>query len=122
MAIKISTEFKYHDARSVYLIFPEYLQGVSSLPTISLYTFLELKLRKLLPLHSPRPHWLLLPCLRIIRIQVRQRQTQKLMLVRPPDLALGELLRIRGTRRRVRDLGDQVRGRRFGDAVDQDAE
>lgn len=44
------------------------------------------------------------------------------MLVRPPHLALGELICIRGTRRWVRDLRDQVRRRRFRDAVDQNPE
>ncbi len=44
------------------------------------------------------------------------------MLVRPPHLALGELICIRRTGRWLCDLRDQVRRRRFRDAVDQNPE
>ena len=60
--------------------------------------------------------------IRIVRIQIDQRQPQKLLLVLPRHLACRETLRICGRRRRVRDLGDEVRGGRFSDAVDQHAQ
>jgi len=44
------------------------------------------------------------------------------MFILPPHRILNELLPVRRRRRRLRDLGDQIRCRRLRDPVDQDAQ
>lgn len=55
-------------------------------------------------------------------IEVRQRQTQEMMLVRPPHLTFGEFFAVCRTRWGIRDLRDQVGRRGFRNAVYQHAQ
>ena len=51
-----------------------------------------------------------------------QRELQKFLLIFPRHLALRKVLAVCWRRRWVRNLGDQVRGGRFSNAVDQDSQ
>ena len=124
--VELVTKLVIEDFRNAYYECSPF-QGVASpwlffrsVPEI----YLQAVLRELLLLQPPHLNRILLPRLRlrIMRIQIRQRQIQKLMLIPPPDLTLGELLGVCGTGRWVGDLRYQIRRGRFGDAVDQDTE
>lgn len=76
---------------------------------------------KLLPSHS-RIQWITtlpLPHLRIDHIDCVQRQAQELVLVVPPHILLLELFGLLRRRWWLGDLGNEVGGRSFSDAVDQ---
>jgi hypothetical protein len=82
-------------------------------------------LRKLPPLHiSSRLSraCLVVPHSRIDLINSIERQAQELVLIIPPDILLLELLQLLRWWRRFRDLGDEIGGRCFGNAVDEHAQ
>ena len=60
--------------------------------------------------------------IRVVGVQIVQRELQKLLLILPRHLALRKILAVCWWRRWVRNLGDQVRGGRFRNAVDQDSQ